>query len=86
METQNTPQPRKSADWKFIIGLTLLLFGYGIVNTLIYFVLFGLPFYLVGALLIGISRVSTKAKLLIIGLTLLINLYTYMLAGLLLGN
>lgn len=84
METQAQTEVKKSADWKFIIGLILLLFGYGVVNLLIYFVLFGLPFYILGAVLIGFSRVSVKVKLLLIGLTLLLNLYTFMLLGIIL--
>ena len=76
MEAQAQTDVKKNADWKFITGLILLLFGYGVVNLLIYFVLFGLPFYILGAVLIGFSRVSVKAKLLLIGLTLLLNLYT----------
>ncbi len=84
METQAQTEVKKSADWKFIIGLILLLFGYGVVNLLIYFVLFGLPFYILGAVLIAFSHMSVKAKLLLIGLTLLLNLYTFMLLGIIL--
>ena len=75
METQ--PEVKKKFDWKIPVGFGFLIVGYGLIN-LIYFAIFGLPLYIIGALFIGFSGKSLKTKLLIIIPPLIFNFFSYL--------
>jgi hypothetical protein len=64
------------ADRKFTIGVSLMVLGYAIINITVYFAVFGLPFYLVGMILVLFSAKSWKTKLLVTIPPLLINYFT----------
>jgi hypothetical protein len=58
-------------NWKYGTGLTLTILG-NFLNALVWFLVFGVPLYLIGIILLLLSGKSLKAKLLGIFLPLLI--------------
>jgi hypothetical protein len=69
-------QQARETDRKFIFGLGLMIFGYAVINILIYFAVFGLPFYFVGTALVLFSKKPWKTKLVITIAPLIINYFT----------
>lgn len=44
---------KKSHDWKFIVGMSLMVLGYLTFNVFIWLGFFGLPFFLIGIILVA---------------------------------